>query len=221
MRRASSWSRASSTARSASASADSVSRRRRSSCSAPSKRSSYDAIAAPGGLRLLALDLLRERPFAPADPLVQLVQRPPPLGRVRVQLGVAAPDRLLDRTGELVAQPDEAGALLLALGLESLRVGGDSRLGVGDELTLSRGELFEVAGDGMPHAVEVLVPLAQTRLDLPLRVRERRGEPGRRCTLVLGRRPPALLGDPSFLVGEQRRRLGAGARERPAELLPA
>ena len=55
----------------------------------------------------------------------------------------AAPavDRLLGRARQLVAEANEPGALLLALSLQPLGVGGDPRLGLGDELLLAMREL--------------------------------------------------------------------------------
>src|SRR5436190_23308870 len=56
-------------------------------------------------LRLLALDPLEELPLASAHPLVELVQRPPPLRRVAVDLGSRRSERLLERAVDLGAQP--------------------------------------------------------------------------------------------------------------------
>src|SRR6266508_3492743 len=150
MRFASSRKRASRTARSASVSAASPSRRRRS-VGIAGRRTLEDAVELldlaaldfcesrldPADcVRLLPFDQLGELTLAAPDPLVELVEGPPPLGREGLELRAAGLDGVLRRAVELVAQPDETCPLLLALRFQPLRVGGDARLGLADHLFL-------------------------------------------------------------------------------------
>jgi hypothetical protein len=50
----------------------------------------------------------------------------------------------LRRCGHLLSQSDERGALLFALGFQPLRVGGDPRLRLGDQLALALAEAVEL-----------------------------------------------------------------------------
>jgi hypothetical protein len=110
------------------------------------------------GVTLLAFDQLGELPFAPPQTLVQLVERAPAFVRVRVELGRAGLDGFLGRSGELVPEPHEPGALLLALGFETLGVGGDPRFGLGNELLLAVSELRELITDRALRSFEIVRP---------------------------------------------------------------
>src|SRR5439155_21822750 len=127
---------------------------------------------APNRLGLLAVDQLRQLPLATTDPFVELVECTAPFGRIRLELGVPRFDRLLGCPGEIVTEPDEPRPLLLALRLEPLGVGGDSRLRLGDELLLALLELRQLLGDHPLGALEIVRPGVQPALDLLLRRHE-------------------------------------------------
>src|SRR5205823_3365605 len=79
-------------------------------------------------LRLLALDLLLQAALADAQALADLVEGPPPLCRMRLELRARRLDGLLCQLLELDAQLRHLGALLLACGLQALRVGCEAGL---------------------------------------------------------------------------------------------
>ena len=100
------------------------------------------------------------------------MQRTPPLVRIRVELGVARGDGFLNRARELVPQTHESRTLLLALCFEPLRVGRDSRLGIGDELALPSAKLGKAVADVALETIEIRHPALEASVDLPLCVCE-------------------------------------------------
>ena len=92
--------------------------------------------------------------------------------------------------------------MLLALGLESLGVGGDACLRLRDQLFLPVRQGCELVDDRMLGALEVDVPGVEPRLDLLLRRGERVAELVDRDARAFGGCGAALLRDPALLLGE-------------------
>src|SRR5918995_658579 len=123
-------------------------------------------------VRLLALDLLGELLLAAPQPVADLVQCATPLDGLRLELRLGRLRDLLDRAGELLAQPGDERALLVALGRDSLRVGADPGLRLLHQLALSVADARDLRGDSVLDPLEILRPLDDTALDLPLRGRK-------------------------------------------------
>ena len=159
-----------------------------------------------------------ELALAPAQPLAELVQRAPPVGRVRLELRARLGDDLLGGLTELLAEPEHGRALLLRPGVEALDVGADARLGLGDQLALALGEPRELRVEVLLRALEVLRPAGEAALDSALRLGEPFRERRARLAVALGDRAAPLLGEPALLLGEQRERVGAGTGEQSLQL---
>src|SRR5205823_8877289 len=155
-----------------------------------------------GGLALLPLDLLGERALAPTEALVQLVQSAPAFRLRRLELGCRRGRAVLCRPRQLLAEVDDGRALLLALGLEPLGVGGNPPLGLGDQLLLALGNPRDLRRVGLLRPVEIGAPLGEPLLDPPLRCRERLGQARRCLLLALAERVTALVRDPPLLLEE-------------------
>ena len=169
-------------------------------------------------LGLFALDPFHELALAPTHAFVELVERAPPLGRVRLDLCVRGGEHPFERLVELGAQTLDRGAQLLALRRESVGVGGKPQLGLGDELLLPLAELGDVQLGRLRGAVEILRPAGESLLDLRLRVGERLGERSSESALALRELASVLLAELALLVGEQGHRVGPRAGERALEL---
>ncbi len=157
-------------------------------------------------------------PLAPADPLVQLVQGAASLCCECVELRRAGRNCILCRAREIVAEANEPGALLLALGFQPLRVGRDAGLRFRDQLLLPVRQLRELVDHPMLCTLEIVGPGREPRFDLLLGRCERLAE------LVDGDTGPlcgcraALLGDPPFLLCEHGARIGTCAGEHSLDL---
>src|SRR5919198_3531450 len=173
---------------------------------------------APRGFGLLALDLLSKRPLPAAEPLVELVERAPPLALRGLELGARRRRGLLHHARELLAQPRDGRAKLFRLALDALRVAPHPRLDLGEQLLLALGEPCDLRREALLGALEILTPGGQTPLDAPLRLRQRLAEPCAGFVLAVGHLLPARLGDAALLVEEERRRLGPCPREHALEL---
>ena len=166
----------------------------------------------------LAVDLLGQPALAVAQAVGDLVQRAPPLGRVRLELGRALVDRLLDLPRHLLAHARERGAVVLGVRDEPLGLGGEPRLRVRDQLLLPLLEAGELGGEPLAHALEVLRPGRQLPLDLLLGGDQPAGELGQHALLRADELVAARLGEPAVLLGELGARLRARDRQRPLEL---
>src|SRR5262245_8432674 len=137
------------------------------------------------GLALLALDLLGDLAFPTPQALLELVERAAPLERARLEIGARCGQRLVHRALDLLAEPRERGALLLAFDLEPVGVDEHAALRLGHELALPLRELADAAGERVGGALEVLRPGRETLLDLVLRARERLRQLAARLALAL------------------------------------
>ena len=146
------------------------------------------------------------------------MQRTPPVGGVRVDLGRRRSHGLGDRPLDLGAQPHHGLALLVALGTEAVAVGRDPLLRLRRQLMLAPGQFREPRAHCIGGAVEVARPLLETSFDLLLRLGEGLRQRTRRLLLALDEERAPLVGDAALLVREQRDRVGTGARERSLEL---
>ncbi len=164
--------------------------------------------------------------LALAQPLGDLVQRAPALGRVLLELGARRLRRppARERVEVRRAAWRCSCALLLELRLRAASASWPIFASiVGDQL------LLRWPRSARSSSVEALLELRRRRRPsrakrcstAALRVGERVAELRGRVALALGDVAAALLGDPPLLVGEQRERLGARERERPLELLGA
>ena len=84
-----------------------------------------------------AVDLLGQSLLAAPQPFGDLLDHPPALARVRLQLLQRLRDRLLRRAFELLAQPEHRRTLLVGRGHELGGLGLDPRLRLGDQLLLA------------------------------------------------------------------------------------
>jgi hypothetical protein len=75
---------------------------------------------------LLALRLLGQLALPAGHPLLELMESPSALRCVRVELAAHETEGIVDRAGELGAQPRNSGALLVTLGRQPLGVGGEA-----------------------------------------------------------------------------------------------
>ena len=78
--------------------------------------------------------------------------------------------------------------------------------------------MLELVPHGPLRPVEVFGPCTEPGLHLLLRCGERFGKRRAGGAFLLRRRPAPLVGDAALLLDQLRRRLGAGASERPLEL---
>jgi len=167
------------------------------------------------------LDALEHLLLAPAQALVELVQRAPPVGRVRVELCTRHRERFLERLLQFRAHARERGALVFALGREPVGVGGELHLDVGEQALLVLGELADARLGRLGRTVEILRPRREALLDLHLRRRERRGQRRGDVPLAVGELGAALLRDLALFLHQQRDRVGPGTSERSLELFGA
>ena len=128
------------------------------------------------GLGLFPFDVLGQLALAPAHPLFELVERAPPLDAVRIDLGLRRRHRVAERLVQLVPHPHERGPLVLALGRETVGVGGEPHLDLGEKLLLPRRQLGDPELRALGRAVEILCPCCESLLHLRLRARQRLGE---------------------------------------------
>ena len=181
-------------------------------------RSSPGSAAAPRPPR--ARSRSRQLALALLQPLGQLAQRAPPLGRVRLELADADAIASCGRLLELLAEPRERGALLLGSALEALDLRAHPRLDLRDRA--ARGAA------SAPASCACRATAARARGPRPSRrAAARRGaapRPASSASCAVASRSrcaataPPLLGEPPLVLGEQRDRLRAGAGERPLEL---
>lgn len=177
-----------------------------------------DRLDALHRIRLLAFDPLPQLALAPAEPLVELVQRTAPFDGMAFQIGLRDGDRLLGRSLELLAQLDQRLALRLAVRRQPLGVGREAALRVLDLALLSQREPAELLREVSLCPREILPPFAEALLDAPLCVRERFRKVRSRNAFPLCERVPPLVGDPPFLLREQRQGVGPSARQQVFEL---
>ena len=128
-------------------------------------------------------------------------------------------ERLLERLLELGAHTRERGALLVALRCESVGIGDDPRLDVGEQPLLPLRELGDAGLRRLGGTVEILRPRCEALLHLRLRRRERLGQRRDDVALASANSRATLLGDLPLLLDEERDRVGARPGERPLELL--
>ena len=147
-----------------------------------------------------------------------LVQRPAPLGRVRLELRGGVLVHVLRLLVELRAEPRRQRLLLVGGALDALRVLLDLRLDLLHPQLLALRQPRQLVGEPLLRALQVVRPRRQPLLEPLAHRRQRLRELRVRLALALGHVAPALVGDPALLLGEQRERLGAGARERLLEL---
>jgi hypothetical protein len=171
------------------------------------------------GFGLAPLDLLGQGLLPLSQPLRDFLDDAPALARVRLQFVERFCDGSLCRPLELLAQAQHRGALLIGSRNELGGLGLDPSLRVGDQLTLALLQLSDLAGEAVLRAVEVVGPGAQPLLHAHLDRYERLRELVPRLLLPLDECQPSLLGQPSFLLGEGRGGVGAGARQPALELL--
>ena len=173
--------------------------------------SANDDLDRRGRLGLAALDLLRERLLSPPQPFRDVLDHPPALAGMCLELLERLGDGRLRRALELLTQAQHRGALLVGGCDELLRLALDARLGLGDDGALPLFELAELRLEVLLRALEVGRPRAQSLLDPAFGGRELVGE------LVAGRPLPrhellpALLGDAALLL----RRAGTSSRPVP------
>ena len=117
-------------------------------------------VEARADVDLGALDRLGDGGLAGAKPLGDLVDRPPALERVRLELVERLRDGLARDALELLAQSEHGLALLVRRRAELRRLRFEPRLDLGDRLTVPLTELVEL------------------RLEVPLRALEVFGEKG-------------------------------------------
>ncbi len=167
---------------------------------------------------LFASDPLHQLALAHAHPLVEFVERAPPLGGVRLDLGPRGTECTLERLVELSAHTLDGCAQFLALGGQAIAVGCEARFDLDDELLLALRQLRDVQLRRLGRTVEILRPAGEPLLDLRLRRRERLRE--RRCdgALALGELAPMILGQLALFFDERRDGVGACARQCPLEL---
>src|SRR5205085_5347408 len=145
---------------------------------------------------------------APAEPVVQLVQRAPALGLGCLELARRSRGHVLRGSREVLAETRDRRTLLLALGLQPFGVRADPHLGLGDQLALTLAEAGDLERVGLLSTVEVGCPLGEPLLDTLLRRRERLRQ--LRCCLLLALRELAapLLRDAPLLLDEEGGRVG-------------
>src|SRR5262245_51544586 len=119
-------------------------------------------------LGLLAVEGLAKLALAPVHAVAQLGQRLTALERVRLEVGAGVRDRLLGRLLELLPEAQERRAVLLALGLEPLGVGGESSLRLLDQPSLPAREQLQLLVEVRLRALEVLAPVGEPLLDASL-----------------------------------------------------
>src|SRR5262249_30033586 len=158
---------------------------------------------------LFALDLLEQRALPSAQPLPELVERAPPLLRVVLDLDRRRRERVPRRPLDLLAQPRDRGALVVAFGRDAIRVDRDPCLGLGNQLLLALADARDLAVQPGERAVEVLLPLTEPLVDLLLGLGERRDELDGARVLALGDELAVVLRDPPLLLLQERHPVGA------------
>src|SRR5581483_8674966 len=121
----------------------------------------------------------------------------------------------------LGAEPRDRGAMLLGVREETLGLARESRLRVGDQLTLALLEPCELGRETLAQALEVLRPGAQLPLELLLRCDQPAGQLREDALLGPNDLVAPLLRQPAMLFGQLGGRLRALERDRPLELLLA
>src|SRR5205814_2228436 len=157
-------------------------------------------------------DALPKIALALAEPLGDLVQRPPPLALVDLDLAARGGSRLLRGPLEFLPQLRKDRPLILAGGLELLCVSFQSRLCLGDRVALALGELAETRCQPLLHPVEVACPFAQALLDTALDEGHRLAELGGEAPLTRVQLAQPCVGELAVLLGQARGRIGASAR---------
>jgi hypothetical protein len=169
-------------------------------------------------LGVLAFDLLLELAVASPQPLGQLVQRRPPLGRVLLEVERCRLRHLLGALREVLAELPDQHAVLLEARVVPLGLRLDPCRDLRRELLLALREPRDLGGEALLELREVASPLRQPLLDARLRRRQRLDQLHTGVALVLGDLAPPCVGDAPLLFRERRHRLGPRHRQRALEL---
>ena len=173
------------------------------------------------GLQLLPLDLVAHRALARPQALADLVQRAPPLRRVRLDLERGGLRDVLRHPLEVLAELGELGALLGGEGLQVVGVGGELDVVGPESLALALGEVGELRLTRALAPVEVVDPALDLLLELALRLGDTVDQALPRLLELDVDEAAALVGQAPFLLGEEVAGLGPLARDQPGRARPA
>jgi hypothetical protein len=146
------------------------------------------------------------------------VERPAPLGRMSLELGLGDRGRLGNGPGEILPQPHDPGSLLFVGGLEPLRVVVQAGLERLDQRALVLGDLLETLSQVTLCTLEILMPGREPLLDLALHLGERLGEAVAQPLLALLEGHAPRLCKAALLLGVRGHRIGSGACQSPFEV---
>ena len=146
------------------------------------------------------------------------MQGAPPLGVVLLELRSGGGGRRLGGLGQLGAHARQGRALLVVRRIETAVVGLEALLQLRDQLRLPLAEPLDLRPHALLQLLEVGGQRSHALLGSLLGEAERLGDLRSRLLLAFGDEALPLEPEPALLLGEERAGVGAGARERAAEL---